>query len=448
MLPGISGLEVVRSIKEREKDNTTVYIPIIVITAKNDIHDIVTGFNNGADDYIVKPFQFEELLARISSALRIKKLNETLMEQSHNLKMANEKISGLNKSLVQKNKELRKNIYGLHSLFEISMELSAILEYQELIARTLLTIVGQYSIKSAFYMQLDHKLRQLRIYDAKGESNPAIEEIRIEMDDSLITYFLIHPAPSLLKDIKKEIATSPVFQKLENHGISLFAPVMQKGILEGVFCFGKRIKKTPYEERELQQVAILTNIISIAINNARLYQEVEQMSYTDGMTDLHNYRYFRMRLNEEIMRNKRIKTGLSLLILDVDHFKNFNDTLGHQAGDRVLQQLGQILKETVRENDIVARYGGEEFAVILPSVDKEGAMILAERIRKNVETTPFDGEEVQPGGRLTISMGEASLSDEKMNADQLIKHADVALYAAKESGRNNVVAFTPDLMKE
>ncbi len=448
MLPGISGLDVIQSIKDRDDRQESTYIPIIVITAKNDIQDIVTGFNNGADDYIIKPFHFEELSARIKSAIRIKRLNEMLLTQSHSLESANREISGLNDTLLAKNKELRKNIYGLHSLFEISMELSSILEYNELISRTIFTMMGQYSVKAAFYMQADQKMNQLRVYDSRGDIPMTIEEVKLDAEDSLISYFRIHPAPSLITDIKKEINTSAVFHELENHNVTLIAPVMLKGKIEGLFCFGERVKSSDYEERELQQIAILANIISIAINNARLYQEVEQLSYTDAMTDLHNYRYFRMRLNEEIMRDKRTGSGLSLLILDVDYFKNFNDTLGHQAGDRVLKQLSDILKETVRENDIVARYGGEEFAVILPSVDKKGAMILAERLRVNIEQAKFDGEEVQPGKRVTVSIGEASLLDSEMEADTLIKHADLALYAAKESGRNKVVAFSPDLIEE
>ena len=127
-----------------------------------------------------------------------------------------------------------------------------------------------------------------------------------------------------------------------------------------------------------------------------------------------------------------------------NYFKNFNDTLGHQAGDNVLRTLGKILKETARENDIVARYGGEEFAVILPAVDQEGAMVLAERIRENVEKTVFEGEHVQPKGKLTVSIGEASLIN-STSFEKLIRKADLALYAAKESGRNQVQSYKPEM---
>jgi len=160
------------------------------------------------------------------------------------------------------------------------------------------------------------------------------------------------------------------------------------------------------------------------------------------MTELHNYRYFEMRLKEEVMRHSRTKQEVSLIILDIDFFKNYNDTLGHQAGDEVLRKLGVILKDTVRENDIVARYGGEEFAVILPGVEPVGAMILADRIRENVDNNKFANQEIQPKGNLTISVGVATLPDQAKDAKDLIYKADTALYTAKRSGRNQVVQFS------
>jgi diguanylate cyclase (GGDEF)-like protein len=442
MLPGISGLEVIKLIRSKQQEQ--VFVPIIIITAKNDITDIVNGLGTGADDYIVKPFHFDELIARIKSALRLKQLNELLINQSLNLESANKKINGLNGELVSKNKELRKNIYGLHSLFEVSMDLSSILELSGLINSTLLTIIGQYSTKSAMFMLANPKKNnQLEISDSRGFDDN-LKDVIVHYEDTLVQYFIERPSPIIMDELKTKINTSSTFNKLEHLGISLLAPVLIKKKVAGLICFGPRLKEEQYEEREIQQITILSNIISISVNNASLYKEVEQLSYTDGMTELHNYRYFKLRLKEEIIRHQRTKAGLSLLILDVDSFKNFNDTLGHQAGDNVLRQLGRLLKETARENDIVARYGGEEFAIILPTVDQEGAMILAERIRENVEKTPFEGEHVQPKGMLTVSIGEASLTDDS-DFDELIRMADLALYSAKENGRNQVRSYTPEM---
>ncbi len=440
MLPGISGLEVIKQIKKTQSKD--VYVPIIIITAKNDINDIVSGLSTGADDYIIKPFHFDELIARIKSALRLKELNELLINQTLSLEDANKKINGLNGELVDKNKELRKNIYGLHSLFEVSMDLSSILELEGLINSTLLTIIGQYSIKSAMFMMANSRENnQLEIIESKG-FNDELKDVLLHHEDTLVSYFKERPVPALLEELKQKINTSQSFDKLEQIGISLISPIVIKRRVAGLICFGRRLKEETYEDREIQQITILSNIISISVTNASLYKDVEQLSYTDGMTELHNYRYFELRLKEEIVRHKRTKAGLSLLILDVDFFKNFNDTHGHQAGDNVLRTLGKLLKDTARENDIVARYGGEEFAIILPTVDQEGAMVLAERIRESVERMVFEGEQVQPTGKLTVSIGEASLADSN-NFENLIRKADLALYSAKEAGRNQVQTYKP-----
>jgi diguanylate cyclase (GGDEF)-like protein len=160
------------------------------------------------------------------------------------------------------------------------------------------------------------------------------------------------------------------------------------------------------------------------------------------MTGLHNYRFFTMRLKEEIVRAGRANSNLALLILDVDFFKNYNDTLGHPAGDEILRQLSRILKASLRDNDIVARYGGEEFAIILPSTDDNGAIILAERIRKMVEDYKFPHQEIQPNGTLTISIGIALYPENALKKNDIVVAADRALYFAKEGGRNRVVQFS------
>ena len=156
----------------------------------------------------------------------------------------------------------------------------------------------------------------------------------------------------------------------------------------------------------------------------------------DGLTGLYNHRYFQEALARETALCVRHGRDLSLIFGDVDHFKKFNDTHGHQAGDTALCKIAEILQKCVRISDIVARYGGEEFVVLLPDTPKEDARVVAERIRAAIESYPFPGGETQPGGKLTISLGLSSFPEDGREPAALIKGADAALYAAKRDGRN------------
>jgi diguanylate cyclase (GGDEF)-like protein len=273
-----------------------------------------------------------------------------------------------------------------------------------------------------------------------------VENLIIEKSDSLVSYLHKNQSPQLISRLPKYVQKSLGGKALANINMELISPITTvRNQEDALICLGPSVNERPYQKAELELLLTINNIVSIALSNASLYDEVIELSYTDGMTELHNYRYFEMRLKEEILRHTRNKQGVSLIILDVDHFKNYNDTLGHQAGDEVLRQLASILKDTVRENDIVARYGGEEFAVILPSVGREGVIILAERIRSHVADTIFKDEHVQPLGKITISVGTASLPIDSSDSTDLIYKADTALYSAKHSGRNCVRQYSPEL---
>lgn len=161
--------------------------------------------------------------------------------------------------------------------------------------------------------------------------------------------------------------------------------------------------------------------------------EAQQQVLTDPLTGVLNRRGFDLRLNEEFERARRYQAPLSLLLIDVDHFKEFNDTFGHVAGDETLRIVTQALCEGVRKHDIIARYGGEEFAVILPATGSDGAYVLAERLRRLVQQAAW------PLRPVTISVGGAGLTDEMMSVCDLIERADQALYAAKQGGRNMCV---------
>ncbi len=172
----------------------------------------------------------------------------------------------------------------------------------------------------------------------------------------------------------------------------------------------------------------------LQVANTRL----AELARTDGLTGLYNHRYLSEALLKEVERSIRSRLPLSLLMIDVDHFKHYNDLNGHQAGDEVLRTLGQLLNEGRRINDVVARYGGEEFAILLTDTPRQAAAALASQVRRKVEREEMHNEQSQPGGKLTISVGVATCPEDASTPRKLVALADAALYRAKRDGRNMV----------
>lgn len=172
-----------------------------------------------------------------------------------------------------------------------------------------------------------------------------------------------------------------------------------------------------------------------------LLKELERLSITDALTDVYNRRHLDATLKRELDRSRETGAPLAVIMFDADHFKTFNDTYGHDQGDRVLKMAGQVMKSAVRKYDVPCRYGGEEFTVILPSTGPEGAMLVAERLRQDVEAMDVDGLKV------TISLGVACFPMISVDSPEaLVEAADIALYRAKESGRNRSILATPDML--
>ncbi len=170
-----------------------------------------------------------------------------------------------------------------------------------------------------------------------------------------------------------------------------------------------------------------------------LSKEFREMAIRDGLTGLFDHRYAQQRLDEEFDRATRFGRELSVLFMDLDHFKFFNDAHGHQAGDEILQILAGLMTEAVRESDTLARWGGEEFVVIAPETNQEDGCILAERIRKSVAGHPFPNAAQQPLGIVSLSIGVASRFNGTDSPEKLLRFADDAVYCAKDSGRNRTV---------
>ena len=193
------------------------------------------------------------------------------------------------------------------------------------------------------------------------------------------------------------------------------------------------------EVKSADEIGELSGSFNIMIEAIKRRDEaLKALALRDGLTGLYNHRHFKAELEREIKSAVRFARPLSLIMMDVDHFKRYNDSHGHTYGDAALQKIGEVLRRATREVDLTARYGGEEFAVILPETAFENALVVAERIRKRMEEEPVPFKETQPEGALTLSLGVAAMNENLRDAQSLIEAADKALYNAKELGRNRV----------
>jgi diguanylate cyclase (GGDEF)-like protein len=198
---------------------------------------------------------------------------------------------------------------------------------------------------------------------------------------------------------------------------------------------------------EIQQTLnTLVENASVAFTRALLYEKMEKLATTDGLTELNNHRQFQELLSQELQRSRRYNRMVSLLLLDIDHFKSFNDTYGHPVGDLVLKEIALCIRQSLRSNDIPARYGGEEFTVILPETNEQGGMAIAERIRTTIESHTIHSLNRQL--KVTVSIGCASYVASQIAQKDLIDRADKALYYSKEHGRNCVTLFRDGMSKK
>jgi diguanylate cyclase (GGDEF)-like protein len=209
----------------------------------------------------------------------------------------------------------------------------------------------------------------------------------------------------------------------------------------GLILLGWQKNQQP-EQCRLSFAALMAQQIALGLEKAQLYNQVKAMALSDGLTGLANRRNFDMFLEVELRRANSLKRSLSLIMFDLDRFKSYNDTYGHLTGDKLLAQVGQILRQNVRGIDLPARYGGEEFSIILPECSNAEAVAIAEKIRHSVEVSQFPDSQGSFSAHITASLGVATynplLASDPPSKEQIIAIADKALYRAKEAGRNQV----------
>ena len=331
--------------------------------------------------------------------------------------------------------QYERKIYDLKQIIEISKGLNSTLDYNTLIDSILLTCMGQMQLLNAgIFLKKGIGFDNFSLHrNYKGfEINHTIEyelypnsELILFMEKSFKCY--------TIDDFKNKIEDEHSLDVMSTLNPCLILPLMSKGELNGLIILGERINHKEFTESEKEYLINIASLAGIAIHNAMLYE----MATTDMMTKLKIHHYFQTTCIEELDRAQKYNRPLSLMMMDIDHFKGFNDSFGHTAGDMVLKNVARIIKESVRQMDIAARYGGEEFAVILPKTDINEALIVAERIRDTIEHEEVEYEKNIL--KVTISIGLTQFDDElDKNKNDIIERADKALYFSKANGRNMV----------
>ena len=335
--------------------------------------------------------------------------------------------------------DIKRQVFDLTSMLEIGKTLNASLSLNDVLDIIILTCSGHFHASAAELLLPVEKDGQVFF-----SYPPDTEEMQFDANHPLIKHFKDQQGVVHIDDMRKMKNMKDVYTRLQNDNIEIIVPLRFKYQINGILCIARKEIEfgAHYTDDEIRYLNIIAGFASVAIENARLYE----MATLDRKTRLYNHGYFQNRLVEEMERAERYKTDLTLMILDLDHFKQVNDTHGHLKGDEVLIRIADTLKEQIRTYDIPARFGGEEFMVILPETDGKSAVIVAERIRKSIHKLNFKSSKGKFS--ITSSFGIASFRHStNMTEDILIEQSDQALYHAKENGRNQVAMYD-DVMKK
>jgi len=312
----------------------------------------------------------------------------------------------------------------LYNLFKGSVEISSVLDRSVLIRKSLDIILKLSRTEKGIFLYKE---------DDKFKVEYSVGSISL-IDNFDLNLNKVSPEPIVINGLNNNSEYAVLFKNPQDIKNVILLPLVAKEKILGMIILADHRDGSEFDNYDVSLLRSLSVQIAISLYNAILYE----LAVTDGLTKLFIHRFFHHRLEQELSRSKRYRSSLSLLMIDIDHFKKLNDTYGHPEGDNVLRIFAKILKEKLRDTDIIARYGGEEFACILTETNSSGARETAERLRSAVENYNFDikGNPV----KLTISIG-VDTWDFVISKEEFIEHADRALYKAKSLGRNRVVVY-------
>jgi two-component system cell cycle response regulator len=390
----------------------TSHIPVVLFTSRSKKEDLILGLKAGADDYITKPINLSEVLARVDAHLRTRDYY-TELEHKDLLFLL----------------ELSENISALRSPMAI---LRMIVDRMtDIVDVSRCSIVSVNDRGEAFVKASN---------DLKMNGEIQLELCRYpEIRKSLKSKQTV-----IVNDIKNDPLMDSVreyIQELDYNSIVVIPIIKKESVIGTFFLRTASPLKNGITIRVQKLCQLVANISANALENAILFESMktaqeyfEDMSIRDGLTKLYNHRHFYNRLEEEFSRANRYNSPLSLVFFDIDDFKRVNDIYGHTKGDKVLKQIGQLLKSVARESDIAARYGGEEFALLLPNTTAAGALDVTNRLSAIIREHPFES---MNGEQITISSGTATLVGKNIESyEQLVRLADDAMYKAKKHGKD------------
>lgn len=333
--------------------------------------------------------------------------------------------------------EFRRLLRELSAFYSVAALLSETMTLEELLERTLDHVLEITHMDAGEVSLFDAERKRLVVRAHRGFPDGWLADEADRATTCLCGEVVYRAEPLCVANVFQNGRMSRLACMRAGFRSFCAVPLRAEGQVLGVMSLHSR-QERQLSPREQDLLAAIGNQVAVGLVNVRLYAEVQRLAITDPLTGLANRRTFEQRLAEEVRRARRYYRPLSLIMADLDHFKVYNDTYGHPAGDVMLQEVANLLRTHVRETDLVARYGGEELAILLPETPRVGALAVAEKIRVAVEEHPFPGREALPGGRLTISLGVATFPEDGDEPEALVQCADEALYRAKALGRNRV----------
>ncbi len=388
---------------------------------------------------------FNNMLKKITD-LMVSQLDQErqVVAMQHELKYK-EEIEAKSRKIFEINASLEKKLNELSLLIELSSALNSSLELDDILESLVQILHRKMNYLGLVVLLWDEEERVLRVKRTFGyDDGELLRNMTFKPGEGISGRVVESGEMILVNNTTNDERFLHYKGKKIIDGSFLSIPMKFKGDIIGVLNFS-RPGINMFKDEEVELLKAVANQAAIAIKNAELYQKTLELSITDALTGLYNRRYFFKRFSEVIDNSQRYNTGFSVLMIDIDHFKNFNDRFGHKAGDEILKRVAYIFSSRVRKVDIVARYGGEEFVVLFPRMKKKEAVDLGEKLRKNVELSKFvfEGEAVEQ--KITVSIGVAAFPEDSSDAREIIELADKALYEAKRRGRNQTVAYNGSL---